>query len=167
MKKIGLLTILFISVLLLSGCGNTKTKVSMDDFYKEASKLDIKLYDYTSSYGYANKAYQTESSDYQILFIDGKNRKDIHGIFFDEVGNVYSKAGLKEETTTDDPMAGELTTKPAVEKKVNGGSGWESVEVTTSNKYYYLIYVDNTYLYMEGNADNKDLLIKLKDSIKY
>ena len=165
MKRYSLLTILIVCVLIITGCNKTKTKVSIDEFYKQASKLDIHMKDYSQSYGYANKAYQTESDEYKILFVDGKNKQDIHGIFFDEVKNIYAKAGLKN-TTTEDPEAGVLTTSP-VDRKVDGGSGWESLELTKDDKYYYIIYVDNTYLYMEGNMDNKDLLIKLKDSIKY
>ena len=91
----------------------------------------------------------------------------ILGIFFDEARNIYRKLGIDSNTTTEEVIAGELTTTAAYKKNINGGSGWETLEIITQDKYYYLAYVDDTYLYMEGNIDQKDKLIKLKDSINY
>ena len=167
MKKKLLLTILFIGAVLLTGCSKNKSKVSIDEFYKKASSEEIQLHDYTSSYGYAKKAYETESKEYDVLFAEGNNKTDIHGIFFDEARNIYRKLGIDSNTTTEEPIAGELTTTAAYKKNINGGSGWETLEIITQDKYYYLAYVDDTYLYMEGNIDQKDKLIKLKDSINY
>ena len=84
-------------------------------------------------------------------------------MFIDEAKNVYSKAGVLDETNDDTTNA----TQNKYTKKTAAGKNWSSVEITTDIKYYYLIYVNNTLLYMEGNLDKKDTLVKIKDAINY
>ena len=78
-------------------------------------------------------------------------------MFIDEAKNVYAKAGIDEDSDSNKKIT----------KTTASGKNWSSVEITNEYSYYYLAYIDNTILYLEGNIDQKDLLIKVKDAIKY
>ena len=166
MKRFKLLTILFIGIVILSGCSKTKKSITAQEFYEAADKQGIVVQDLSQHYGIAKKAYQSENNDnkYSILFIEGNSINEMQNMFYDEAKNIYAKAGIKDQY--DSQEAGKLTTK-APKKYVLSGKNWESLEVTTDNKYYYLIFIDETLLYMESDNDNKDLVNKLKDTIKY
>ena len=49
----------------------------------------------------------------------------------------------------------------------NEGKNWKSLEINTKSNYYYLIYIENTLLYLKGTQDKKELLLTLKDAISY
>lgn len=161
MKKIKLLTILFITIIFFTGCSKNKTAITGEEFLTKASDLGFSLSDVTTSYGFSNKAYQTERDEYSILFIEGKKLSDITGMFVDEINNIYSES----------EMVGTLTSENSTTKKIDRvpseGKNWKALEVNSGGYYYYVIYVDNTLLYLKGNSSHKDSLIKLKDAIKY
>lgn len=166
MKKYKLLTIILIGIIILSGCSKNKKAVSGDDFNKKASEQNVSLTDVSSYYGIADKAYQTvgNSDDYKVLFVEGSKQSDIINMFLDEGVNIYSKAGIKDQYDSVEP--GELTTQTP-RKYVVKGKNWQSLEVITDSRYYYLVYVDKTLLHVEGSIEYKDLLTKLKNSVNY
>ena len=165
MKRFRLLTVLFIGIILLSGCSKNKKEITAEEFYNKSTELGYSFIDVSSLYGLANKAYQTnKDADIKILFIYGKTETDMFNMFIDEAKNVYSKAGIQDEYPTVE--AGKTTTQ-APKKYVNKGNGWETVEVQTSDRYYYLAYVGKTYFEVEGNISDKDNIKKLIDTIKY
>ena len=166
MKRFKLLTILFLGIIILSGCSTTKKSISAQDFYNAADKEGIVVSNASSVYGLAKKAYQSAVNDnrYTILFIEGDSISDMQNMFLDEASNIYNKTGLNKEAETVEP--GTLTTK-AAKKSIGDGKNWQSLEVTTDDRYYYVSYVDKTLLYIESDTSNKDKLIKIKDTIKY
>ena len=166
MKRFKLLTILLMSIIIFTGCSKTKKTITSNEFYETISKNGIVVSDVTQIYGSAEKAYQSQPNDnqYSILFIEGKSIGEIKDMFLDEGNNIYQKAGISDEAKTVE--AGSLTTK-APNKNILSGKNWQSLEVTTESNYYYLIFVDNTLLYIESNLDNKDKLVKIKDTIHY
>jgi PBP1b-binding outer membrane lipoprotein LpoB len=166
MKRFKLLTILFIGIIILTGCSKTKKAATAQEFYDVADKNGIVVQDVSQLYGLADKAYQSSPNDnqYKLLFIQGKSMSDMQNMFLDEASNVYNKTGLSEEKETQE--VGTLTTK-APKKFIASGKNWQSVEVSTDDYYYYIAYVDNTLIYIESTTSNKEKLIKIKDTIKY
>lgn len=166
MKRLKLLTILFIGIIILTGCSKAKKSITAVDFYNTADKAGLVLQDASNVYGLAKKAYQSTINDYQytIFFIEGNSISDMQNMFLDEAANIYSKTGLDKETETVEP--GTLTTKGA-KKSTGSGKNWKSLEVSTEDRYYYVTFIDNTLLYIESNNTNKDKLISIKDTIKY
>ena len=159
MKKTKIILLLLIFILVLTGC--TKKSSTCEKFASALKEQGYEVYDYTQGYGYANKAYQSSSDDYMALFVEGKNLKDIQGIFIDEVKNIYGLAGVK--TKEEQEQSEDKGPIPIVK----GGDSWESVEVTTDNSFYYISYINDTLLYIKSNTDNEAKFRKIIDTIKY
>lgn len=165
MKKIKLLTILIMCIIIVTGCSKSKKEITASDFYNTAKDQGYLLGDVSSLYGLANKAYQTnKDSEISILFIEGKNETDMFNMLIDEAKNVYSKAGIQDEYPTAE--AGQTTTKTP-KKNVDKGKNYQSVEVTTNDRYYYLVYVGKTFFEIEGDISKKEDINKLIDTMKY
>ena len=163
MKRLKLLLIVILGILVFTGCNSKKTSITGTDFSKQVGGI-VSLNNYSSHYGLAKQAYQTDNTEYKVLFVEGNTISDIKGMYIDEVKNVYAKAGIVEETSQDE---GTNAVDKKYTKRTAAGKNWSSIEITTDISYYYLIYVDNTLLYLEGNIDKKDILVKVKDTINY
>ena len=159
MKKISLLVLLIASVFLITGCSNKKTVITGSEFKDKVVGI-VNVSNYSAYYGIAKEAYQTEKTEYKVLYIEGNSLSDIKGMYVDEGKNMYAKAGIVDEY-------GNEAAATKVTKETRSGKNWSSIEITTEYKYYYPIYVENTILYMEGNLDQKDTLFKVRDAIKY
>lgn len=162
MKKIRLLLIICFGLLIITGCNYKKTSITGTEFSKQVGSIVV-LNNYSTSYGIAKQAYQTDNTEYKVLFIEGNTSSDIKGMFIDEAKNIYAKAGIVDETNSTD----DNSTSSKYTKRTASGKNWSSVEITTDIKYYYLEYVDNTLLLLEANIDKKDIMLKVKDTINY
>lgn len=162
MKKLRVLLIVLFGILILTGC-TKKEAVKASDFAKKAGSYVV-LNNYTSYYGIAKEAYQTNNDQYKVIFIEAKNMSDIKGMYIDEAKNIYSKAGIVDENSADE---GTNAINNKYTKKTASGKNWSSLEITTDLKYFYMIYVDDTILLIESNKEDKDLMIKVRDAINY
>ena len=166
MKRYKLLTLLIISVLIITGCASKKSTKSVSEFNDIAKNNNMTVYD-GNTYGYAEEASYVKTNDYSILFYKVKRGFDIQGMYIDEVKNVYTAAGIKDNTTTQEAtVVAELTTKP-VEKNIRKGKNWSSLEVVTENRYYYLCMVDDTLFKIDSTLDKRDEVKNIIDAMKY
>ena len=156
MKKIGYILSIIICLIIFTGCSLNKPSVSGKDFYEKTRGI-VQLYDYSNYYGIAKTAYQTQETEYKVLYIEANNISDIKGMYIDEAKNIYDKAGISDDEEANAKIV----------KKTLNGKNYSSLEVTNEINYYYLIYVDNTLLYMECTKDKKELLSKVKDAVNY
>ena len=71
------------------------------------------------------------NSDIKVIYVRGTNVYDIEGIFLDECKNVHNglSADGKEESKV--------------------GDNYTSLEVYDIEGYYYIVCVDNTYIYSQ------------------
>lgn len=153
MKTNKLLTILLIGILFLCGCSKSKKSVTSDQFLLTCETLNIGYEDVSESYGFAKEAYQLKEDDYNILFIEGKTINDMSGMFYDDLSNIY-------KTTIDE-------NNNDVKNSIKSGKNWKSIETTINDKYYYLIYVDNTYLYVSASNKDVEAVMNLRKAINY
>ena len=154
MKRYKLLTIIFIGILFLTGCSKTKKAITGDEFYDICDDMDIRISEITSKFDYAESVYQTAEEGYRVTFIEGKTLNDISGLFNDELKNLYSERIADEDVDN-------------LDKKAINGKNFKSFELNYKDNYYYLIYVDKTFLYVQSNQDNKDKVRQIIDTMKY
>ena len=157
MKKYKLLTIILLCIMFLSGCSSTKKSLSGEEFIQKCNEKGIIMSDYKAYYGFAKEAYQSNAKDYSILFVIGNKYSDITGMFVDEINNIYNESDILAI----------LNDNNKVDSMTNEGKNWKSLEINTESNYYYLIYIENTLLYLKGTQDKKELLLTLKDAISY
>ena len=160
MKKIRVILIVLFGIILLTGCKMNKKSVDSTEFKSRMDKQSIAMMDVTDLYGISKKAYQTDKTEYKIIYVEGKRESDIKAMFIDEAKNVYSKANIIDEANNGTTEANKYT------KNTSSGNNWSAVEITTDVNYYYLTYIDNVLLYIEGNIDQKDTLIKVRDAVE-
>lgn len=146
-KRIKALIIL-VFVLLICGCGSkTKEAITSKTFINVVEEK-MEINDIGDSYSYANEAYLAYNSgnEMEILYAKGENSYEIKSVFADEVSNVLG--GLQESDTI----------------KTSKGDNWERLEANNKDTYYYLIRIDNTYVYSKCKmADKNTLKNILKD----
>ena len=162
MKNIKLLSIIILTLIVLTGC--SKKPASMKDFANLMKDKNISIYDVTDIYGYAKKAYKTNSEDYQVLFVESKNLKDMQGVFLDEVKNIYGFSGIATKSSDIEDIDKDSS---EIQPNVQSGKSWGRVEIETEDNYYYVSYIDKTMLLIIGNKDNADMLKEIKNAMKY
>ena len=149
MKKIKVL-MLILSVFLIVGCGEENKVVFMPREFLEISKnLGHSVEDYTSSFAYSDASYLISTNNFYVLYVKGKKKHDVEGLFLDECKNIYNTAqeGYKEKT--------------------GGSDNWLSLEVKDSKNYYYAVYVEDTYINIKTDIANEDKAKELIEKIGY
>ncbi len=148
MRKFKLLVIA-LACLFLVGCATTKEPITGDEFVERTKKAGFTAIDIKESYStFATNAYLI-NSDFKAIFIESRNVYDVEGVFLDECKNVNFK----------------LTQDAKI--KNDSGKNWASYYATDIGQYFYVAFVDNTYLYVEGKEDNKERIESFIDSIGY
>ena len=145
LKVFVLVLIMFLAV----GCAEKKEVIEPTDYFKAVTDLGYEVEDYTKDFDYTEANYVIQDKNFYVMYVKGKKRYDIRGLFLDECQNVYSKAkeGYKEST--------------------DGNEEWLSLEVQDGETYYYVIYVGDTYLYIETDAFMKNKAKELVNKIGY
>lgn len=146
MKKI---LLILLSVLLLTGCGKKKVSLNDEEFYNIMSENKFQVYDDKENFPYAEHAYVIAEENLKVVFIEGKRKVDVEGVYVDQCNNVYKQA-----------LEGYDDTKKS-------GSNWSTLKLTDANNYYYVSLVDNTYLYIEGSLDKEVRINRIIDLLKY
>lgn len=146
MKKV---LVLLLSILLLTGCGEKKSSLEEGEFYSIMTKKGYQVYDDKDNFEFVNHAYVILESDLKIVFVEGKSKVDIEGIFVDQCNNVYNKV-----------LEGYDDLKKS-------GKNWSTLSIKDSQNYYYVSLVDDTYLYIEGSLDKENKINRIIDLLKY
>ncbi len=134
---------------MVSGCGKTKEALSGDEFVAKMSNLNYQLYDYTESLDYAKSAYKIVDDNYNFTYIEGNRKYDVEGLFVDECTNVYTALGEDNKPRT------------------LGGDNWTFLEGTTEDKYYYVSWIDNTYIYVEAPLSYRSEIESILKELPY
>ena len=146
MKKI---FIVLLGALLLTGCGESKTALADGEFSSLMTESGYKVFDDKENFAFAEHAYVVMEENLKVVFVEGKRKVDIEGIFVDQCNNVYRKV---------------LEGYDDVKKS---GSNWSTLKITDSENYYYVSLVDDTYLYIEGSIDKERRINKIIDLLNY
>lgn len=143
MKKLKKVLIVLLMCICVSGCGSTKETLDPRDIQSILEEASFEIYDSTEQVGYAEKAFYGIKGQVTANFVKGEKKYDIQGVFLDECKNVYSKV-------TNDY------------KRVNdGGKNWTYLIVTDKDKYYFVGWVDDSYITIDAPADQEKLMNKL------
>ena len=148
MKKIKLF-VLLITLVLLTGCKEIKVPYEPDDYIQILTEMQLPIDIRTEEFEYSEMTVLSSTNNFYALYMKGKRRYDIEGLFLDECRNVYSEAleGYKKKTAGDD--------------------GWVSLEVEDDKHYYYVIYVEDTFLSIKTDAVNKAVARNLIEEMGY
>lgn len=141
--------ILVLIVFLAVGCAEKKNVINPTEYYRIVTDLGYEIVDYTEDFDYSEATYVVQDNNFYVMYVKGKKRYDIRGLFLDECQNVYNKAkdGYKEST--------------------DGNEQWLSLEIDDGKNYYYVVYVNDTYVYVETDIFNKGKAKELVEKIGY
>lgn len=147
MKRAKILLLCFFTIL-TSGCDKTRSAIKPDAFQKVISEYKMNLVDKTKEIDYADVAYRIDAEAFDFVFIDGKKKYDIEGLFVDECKNVIDEIGSNE-----------------YEQKIGSGTNWAYLEITTEETFYYVSWISDTYLYIKApinySSEMKEIVGKL------
>lgn len=151
MKRTKLL-ILCLFTILVAGCSDTKTTVKPEEFTKVMSEYKLNIQDQTESVDYADAIYRVDSNTYDFIYIDGKKKYDIEGLFVDQCKNVIDDIGTGTDTYKQD---------------IGSGSNWAKLEITTEDTYYYVSWIGDTYIYIKGVVGDADYFREIIKKLGY
>lgn len=148
MKKV---LLVLLSIIFITGCEKTKTVYSAEDFVSIMNENHYKYTDVSDKYSYANNAYQykTNKPNVDIFYLEGDNAITIKGMYSDECNNV--RRGNPTES----------------EAKVRKGDNYSTFEITYNNTYYYLAWVEGTFLKIECALTEKADMQKIIEKMGY
>lgn len=149
MKKIKYLIMSLAVIILLCGCGGTRNAKSASDIQSILEKYQFEVFDSTEQVGYADKALYGIKGQVKANYVKGNKKYDIQGIFLDECKNVYNKV-LND-----------------YEKEDKGGDNWTYLVVTDSEKYYFVGWVEDSYIAIESPADQTKLMNKMVNELGF
>ena len=141
--------ILIISIFCLCGCVKEKDALSASEFADTIDSLGYEIVDYKNQFSYAKAAYMVVADNISITYINGNRKYDVEGLFIDECRNVYDKAGED------------------IEEKTAGGDNWTYLSVTNDDNFYYVSWIEDTYILVESSAEDKNVASKLIRELGY
>lgn len=149
MKKIKVLLICMLT-LFVSGCSKTRTALEPDEFASVLDKFDYKVLDKTDTVDYADAAYYVNANDFEFVYVNGKRKYDIEGLFVEECKNVVNVIGQEE-----------------YDKNMDSGDNYAYLSITTENRFYYVSWIDDTYIYIKAPLNKKDKLEDILAKLGY
>ncbi len=161
MKKFKVLLILFL-VILTTGCGNRKA--ATPEQFKDAFK-DYKVEDVTSTYAFAEKAYQVTSTDNMIvIYFKCKSTDVVRNIYYDEITNITKKAGAELIANNDSDYKYK---EEDIEKTITKGDNFTVSQYSLRDTYYRVSWIDDTYIYGTVDIGQKTKLVNIMSALKY
>lgn len=142
MKKLKIVFMSLMVVCLLCGCGKKDVK-DPTEIQSILENSNFEVYDTTDQVGYADRALYGIKGQVKANYVKGNKKYDIQGIFLDECKNVYKK------------VTGDYS------KEDNGGDNWTYLIVKDSEKYYFVGWIEDTYIVIESPADQEKIINKL------
>ena len=152
-KKVLYLTLLFIGILLLTGCN--KEPISANDFYINMKKQDFTLTNVTedySNYNNIDKVYsaQDPSLSYQIVFFETKDDSSAKEVF-KSIKKVF-KTSLSRDV------------KHKVDKDINDNSKYTAV---SGIRFMYINRKKNTIVYVKTKSEFRREILNILKKIGY
>lgn len=143
MKKFKYILMSLMVMVLLCGCGGVKEAKEPSEIQNILESYSFDVYDTTDQVGYADKALYGIKGQVKANYVKGSKKYDIQGIFLDECKNVYNKV------TSD------------YKKEDDGGDNWTYLIVTDTEKYFFVGWIDDTYIAIESPIDQEKIMNKL------
>ncbi len=143
MKLFKKLLLVLIVPLLLCGCAGTKESKDPSEIQSILEEAKFDVYDSTEQVGYASRALYGIKGEAKANYVKGDKKYDIQGIFLDECKNVYNRAASDYKKSTD------------------GGDNWTYLVVTDDTKYYFVGWIEDSYIVVESPKDQEKLMNKL------
>lgn len=136
-------------VFVLSGCNHYYDEITGESFKNEIKNAQIgDIADTKDHYDYASEAYQVVNDDIYIEYIFFNRGMDASGTIVDEVKNIYSLYDEDKITTYKDD-----------------GENYVIYKITTDDKYFCVLTVGRTYMYMVSDLENKNIINKLVNEL--
>lgn len=149
MKRVRILLLGLLCVL-LTGCADTRKALSPDEFSETLKGLDYTVLDKTDTVDYADAAYYVNTDDFEFVYINGKRRYDIEGLFVEECKNMVSIIGSEE-----------------YEKDLHSGENYAYAKFTTKDNFYYVSWIDDTYIYIKASINEREDLEYIIEKLGY
>ena len=152
-KKITIAVVISILTLfILTGCGN-KTAASIETFEQVSKEHGNEIIDITDQY---------QSYENLEKVIISKNTDDWNVEFYilNSEDSASSMFNLNKETF-------EKEKKDTSSQSSSSFGNYETYTLTTGDYYMHLCRVDNTFLYVKVNKENKDAVKKLIKDLGY
>lgn len=130
-------------VVLLCGCGGAKTSKDPSEIQSILENANFDVYDTTDQVGYADRALYGVKGQVKANYVKGNKKYDIQGIFLDECKNIYNKV------------------EADYKKEDDGGDNWTYLIVVDSEYYYFVGWIEDSYIAIESPADQEKLMNKL------
>lgn len=143
MKILKKLFFVLVVMCFLCGCGAAKTTIDPSEIQRILEEAKFDVYDSTERVGYASKALYGVKGEVKANYVKGDKKYDIQGIFLDECKNVYNRASTDYKKETD------------------GGDNWTYLIVTDDTKYYFVGWIEDTYIVIESPIDQEHIMNKL------
>lgn len=142
--------LLCLFTLLVAGCDKAKTAVKPNEFVDIISSFKMNIQDKTEEVDYADALYRIDSNTYDFIYIDGKKKYDIEGLFVDQCKNVIDDVG-----------------SDTYKQDIGSGSNWAKLEITTEDNYYYVSWIGDTYIYVKGLIGDATTFRKIIKELGY
>lgn len=143
MKILKKLFLVLVVMCFLCGCGAPKVTKDPSEIQSVLEDAKFDVYDSTEQVGYASKALYGVKGEVKANYVKGDKKYDIQGIFLDECKNVYNRASTDYKKETD------------------GGDNWTYLIVTDDTKYYFVGWIEDTYIVIESPIDQEHIINKL------
>jgi len=143
--------VLIICVLCLCGCGTKEKESISSKQFLEPLEDSFTVNDIKDNYSFATEAYLAtyQKNEIKMIYTKGETTYDIKSVFADEVSNVLSAMNKSDKVET------------------SKGDNWEKLVASNEQNYYYLIRVDNTYIYSSSSLNSKAALKKILKQYGY
>lgn len=142
MKKLKLIGVSLFVLLFLCACG-TKEAKTPSEIQSILESYKFEVYDSTEKVGYADTALYGIKGQVKANYVKGNKKYDIQGIFLDECKNIYGKVSA------------------GYEKQDNGGDNWTNLTVTDDDNYYFVGWIEDSYIVIEAPKDQKKIMDSL------
>lgn len=149
MKRLKVI-VLCLFTMMAAGCDNTKTVIKPEEFREVIAGFNIDIQDKTDEVDYADAIYRLESDTYDFIYIDGKKKYDIEGLFIDQCKNVIDEIGNE-----------------AHKQDTGSGSNWAKMQITTEENFYYVSWIGDTYIYVKGKMADSTVFKEIIEKLGY
>ncbi len=140
MKKFKYLFVILFITVFLCGCGTTKSVPEPRDVQKVLEEYKFDVFDTTEQVGYSESALYATKGQVKANYVKGSKKYDIQGIFLDECKNIYKKVTANYK------------------KKDDGGKNWTNLTVTDDDKFYFVGWIEDSYIVIESPVDQEKLM---------
>lgn len=151
-KKIIMLSVLFLSLLFITGCGN-KTMIDTNEFKNKTNENGYTYTDVTSQF--KDSVFIKEASI--AGSIDGWQIE-----FYTLEDQNYASSMFEKNKLEFDNERGASSIKTS-----SSGKNYDRYSLTTSDLYMYLSRIDNTLIYVKENVKNKDAISEFIKDLGY